>query len=314
MMKDKPVRQGHFYWKAENEQMVKIVVIMDQQGEIFLVDVMSRRVYWSHKTKTPSYSFFLSKDVVNYIDIDPFDDNYYLMMLYHHDGDLPPQLISKRNLQQRLEEVYQVYPAGIKVEVNKYTFELDYQSGSKATDQTRERFSIERHDYDISFSSPEPATIRWHLKFSVLKPTFPNSECPCKVYHARTPDEFIGLCTNLGITELPDGGLVEDLRWLNSYRLNKIILKSKIWKDDKMEGLYEDKKVFVMRMKKRSNTLGKIRKLRLFNDDETFKLIRFYGWQEVDDYYYLAIKEWKCDLEQFVLANNCDILRLDILT
>nr|GEW07595.1 hypothetical protein [Tanacetum cinerariifolium] len=136
MMKDEPVRQGHFYCKAKNERMVKIVVIMEKQGEIFL-------------------------DVVSYIDIDPFDD--YLMKLYHHIGNLAPQFISKQNLQQILEEVYQVYPAGI--------------------------------------------------------------------------------------TELPGGGLVEDLR-----------------------------------------------------------MIRFYGWQDVDDYFCLAIKQWKCDLVQFVSVNNCESL------
>ncbi|GJT14846.1 mannose-1-phosphate guanyltransferase alpha-like protein [Tanacetum coccineum] len=120
-------------------------------------------------------------DVVNYIDFDHFDDD--LMMLYHHNGNLAPQIrllsndddkidnvcvylmysdqcyyvvyvnvlneilikacrlisfSSQQDLQERLEELYQVYIAGIKVEVNKHSFELDYQSGSKSTDQTRE--------------------------------------------------------------------------------------------------------------------------------------------------------------------------------
>ncbi|GKA41314.1 hypothetical protein Tco_0733907, partial [Tanacetum coccineum] len=161
---------------------------------------------------------------------------------------------SRQDLQERLRKVYQVYRAGIKVEVNKQSFELDYKSGSKITDQTRERFSIEMHQYGISFSSLEPATIRWHLNFSDLKVTFPNSECLCKVYHTQTPD---------GI-------------------------------------------------RRRSNTIGKIRIMRLPNDED-FKMIRFYGWQEVDDYYYLTIEQWKCDLERFVLVNNCEPVLLDIL-
>nr|GEW07596.1 hypothetical protein [Tanacetum cinerariifolium] len=231
---------------AKNERMVKIVVIMDQQGEIFLVDLMSRRMYWLYKTKKPSYSLLLSKDVVNYIDIDPYDEA------------LPSQWLRSTNILLNLI----------------------------ISQEARPRI---KHDRD-------------------LKPTLPNLECPCKVYHARTPDEFIGLCINLGITKLPVGGLVVDLRWLNSYRLNKIVLKSEIWKQDKMEGLYKDKEVRVMRMKKRSNTLGKIRNLRLLNDDENFRMIWFYAWQEVDNYFYLAIKQWKCDLEQFVLVNNCESL------
>ncbi|GJS10146.1 hypothetical protein Tco_0366942 [Tanacetum coccineum] len=105
--------------------------------------------------------------------------------------------------------------------------------------------------------------------------------------------------------------MVEDLSWLNLYRLNKIILNSEEWINDKMAGLYEGNEVHVLRIRRSSNTFGKIRKLRVLNDED-FNMIWFYGWQEVDDYYYLAIEQWKCDLERFVLVNNCESFSLDI--
>lgn len=290
---------NHFRYPGE-DRPVEIAAIFDQHGEIFLLDKLSRTVYWAHETGVPSYFQYLATGVDNYVDFDP-----EMKLLYHypsHSGNRKNiSFCSEEDLKKKLERAY---PLGL-IEVKECKtdkFELDYQSGSISTGQTREKFKVTMHQYYITFSSPEPATVRWELKFSNLELTFPNSRCPCMVYHARTLVDFINLCTGFGIEKLPDGRTMDDFNWMHHFQSNKIKYikydSEDLWIDNKMNGFYEDTPAMVMRFPRTGNTLHNIRKLRLFNCYAP--IISFFGWQEDDDYVYLVFERTNWNFEDYV--------------
>ncbi|GKA95809.1 serine/threonine-protein kinase/endoribonuclease IRE1b, partial [Tanacetum coccineum] len=215
------------------------------------------------------------------------------------------------DLERRLKVVYPAGKIGVVCKTSKLT--LNYKSGKEITNQLEPEFTIQRHDYEIRFSSWEPATIRWELHFSKIEAIFPNSECPCMVHQSRSVDEFLALCNRFEIKKLPRGRNVDDYVWMNRYRLNKIFLKDEQWMENKTDCFYEGSSAELRRFVKTGNVLHNIKTLR--NLPYACSIIRFFGWQETADYYFLATEKCEWTFESYITMtkNTSKPFHLDIV-
>ncbi|GKB15156.1 hypothetical protein Tco_0849079, partial [Tanacetum coccineum] len=60
------VPTGIFYWLGEGDVKYPVHLLMDQHGELFLIQ--KGKVHWSHKTNIQMYSLLVSDGVYDYID------------------------------------------------------------------------------------------------------------------------------------------------------------------------------------------------------------------------------------------------------